>query len=412
MDIIVYALCKKYVKDSLEGMGALKGKSAYEVAQLEGYKGSQSEWVKSLKGIQGEPGFTPYIGDNGNWFINKVDLGVPARATQTYNDLQDKPQINNVELKNNLSLEDLGINIPTTTNELKNDSGFITKEDIPTKVSIFENDSEYITSADIPQNVSAFTNDAGYLISDDIKDLAQKTEIPTKVSQLTNDAKYLTSHQKLKTINGESLVGSGNIELEAESPIEDVQVNGKSVVEDKIAKIVLSDIDATMRRDFTTTKTVGYLEEGTEIKATDTVADILYRILCQKKRPDAISVYFGGSDDIPDSIDNLLWFEEFSNLDPMTLLQSGMVHIIKTGNPLYENDKERFYGAQYPVIACEKGVQLVELKQWSSHGAEGIPIPFISVEKEDYYLYYITNRTYNEDIGGATFVFTFKEGGN
>ena len=45
---------------------------------------------------------------------------------------------------------------------------------------------------------------------------ANKTEIPTvptNVSSFTNDAGYLTQHQTLKTINGETIVGDGNIEI-------------------------------------------------------------------------------------------------------------------------------------------------------------------------------------------------------
>ena len=45
---------------------------------------------------------------------------------------------------------------------------------------------------------------------------ANKTEIPTvptNVSEFTNDAGYLTQHQTLKTINGETIVGDGNIEI-------------------------------------------------------------------------------------------------------------------------------------------------------------------------------------------------------
>ena len=45
---------------------------------------------------------------------------------------------------------------------------------------------------------------------------ADKTEIPTvptNVSAFTNDAGYLTQHQTLKTINGETIVGDGNITI-------------------------------------------------------------------------------------------------------------------------------------------------------------------------------------------------------
>ena len=44
-------------------------------------------------------------------------------------------------------------------------------------------------------------------------DLLDKPSIPTKTSELENDSGFLTEHQPLKTINGESLVGTGNIEI-------------------------------------------------------------------------------------------------------------------------------------------------------------------------------------------------------
>ncbi len=99
--------------------GELDGKSAYELACDEGYKGTQSEWIESLGGIQGErgvgitdvtriatnnnidtyqivytdgnsttfnitngvdgsDGVAPHIGTNGNWWLDTVDMGVKA----------------------------------------------------------------------------------------------------------------------------------------------------------------------------------------------------------------------------------------------------------------------------------------------------------------------------------------------
>lgn len=40
----------KLVNETLTGQGALKGKSAYEIAVLNGFVGTESEWVASLKG--------------------------------------------------------------------------------------------------------------------------------------------------------------------------------------------------------------------------------------------------------------------------------------------------------------------------------------------------------------------------
>ena len=63
----------------------------------------------------------------------------------------------------------------------------------------------------------------------DLTNYATKTEIPTKVSQLENDANYITasdlnakqdtliSGTNIKTINGESILGSGNITISGSS---------------------------------------------------------------------------------------------------------------------------------------------------------------------------------------------------
>lgn len=65
----------------------------------------------------------------------QVDLGLNniyrVGGTSNYEDLRNLPKINNVELKGNKSLSDLGITIPTKTSDLINDSGFITANDIP-----------------------------------------------------------------------------------------------------------------------------------------------------------------------------------------------------------------------------------------------------------------------------------------
>ena len=102
---------------------------------------------------------------------------------------------------------------------------YYTKSDIDTSLESKANKSEIPT---VPTNVSAFTNDAGYLtqhqsldnyytkteVNTSLETKANKTEIPTvptNVSAFTNDAGYLTEHQQLKTINGESILGSGDI---------------------------------------------------------------------------------------------------------------------------------------------------------------------------------------------------------
>ncbi len=72
MDMVTYILAKRYVDDSLAGAGSLVGKSAYEVAVSNGFKGTEAEWLESLVGD------SPYIGSNGTWWVGLNDTGVVA----------------------------------------------------------------------------------------------------------------------------------------------------------------------------------------------------------------------------------------------------------------------------------------------------------------------------------------------
>ena len=56
------------------------GLSAYEIAVLYGFLGTEEEWILSLKGDNGKDGITPEIGENGNWFIGGDDTGIPSRG--------------------------------------------------------------------------------------------------------------------------------------------------------------------------------------------------------------------------------------------------------------------------------------------------------------------------------------------
>jgi hypothetical protein len=72
MDTVTYILLKNYIEDLLENAGALQGKSAYEIACENGFKGTPAEWLASLKGSE------LLIRENGNWIIDGVDTGMIA----------------------------------------------------------------------------------------------------------------------------------------------------------------------------------------------------------------------------------------------------------------------------------------------------------------------------------------------
>ena len=152
--------------------------------------------------------------------------------------------------------------VPTNVSAFTNDAGYLTEhQSLDNYYTKTESDGKYATQvvvneeiaarindvrevkatleskADkseiptVPTNVSAFTNDAGYLtehqsldnyytkteVNASLEAKADKTEIPSlngyATEQWVGQQGYLTEHQPLKTINGETIVGEGNIEI-------------------------------------------------------------------------------------------------------------------------------------------------------------------------------------------------------
>lgn len=106
-------------------------------------------------------------------------------ATNSYFDLQDKPEINSIELNGNMTSEGLGLasseDIVTINSEL---------EQIKSTIPSAENIDNQITErlADYPTKEEVTTE-----ISDAVANKADKSEIPTKTSQLTNDSGFISS---------------------------------------------------------------------------------------------------------------------------------------------------------------------------------------------------------------------------
>nr|DAE30268.1 MAG TPA: hypothetical protein [virus sp. ct5rm7] len=83
-------------KDGVDGVDGINGLSAYEIWKQEVEKGLDNphnpgtQWDKNktslqdfwyyLSGADGQDGATPKIGENGNWWINGEDTGIPARG--------------------------------------------------------------------------------------------------------------------------------------------------------------------------------------------------------------------------------------------------------------------------------------------------------------------------------------------
>ena len=71
-------------------------------------------------------------------------------------------------------------------------------------------------------------------IDNKLSSYAQTSDIPTKVSQLDNDSNFINQHQSIKTINSQSLVGTGNITISQGeyNKINTISVNSTNQVPD------------------------------------------------------------------------------------------------------------------------------------------------------------------------------------
>lgn len=118
-----------------------------------------------------------------------INASGSASGTSNYEELENKPKINDVELNGNKTLDELGINIPTNSDFTL--SGL--------KEKSYNSLSDKPTIPTVPTNISAFNNDKGY-ITKDVDDLTNYTKtsdltpVPTKVSDLYNDSGFTTSY--------------------------------------------------------------------------------------------------------------------------------------------------------------------------------------------------------------------------
>ena len=202
---------------------------------------------------------------NDSNFVSLNELS-QVSFTGNYNDLKNKPYIPEV---------------PTKTSELTNDSGFITNtaNDLTnytltsdfSSVAFTGDYDDLIDTPTIPTSMSDLMNDMGYITKDvddltyytesryysevattgNYNDLFNKPTIPTTTSELTNDSGFITdsyhdstkqdtlvSGTNIKTINNNSLLGSGNITISGGGSATDVQINGTSITSSGTANIL------------------------------------------------------------------------------------------------------------------------------------------------------------------------------
>lgn len=168
----------------------------------------------------------------------------------------------------------------------------------------------------------------------------------------------------------------------------------------------LDELPCKMGVTFDTVTTVGRLKAGSHIDEDDSLASILYKIL-YGDGVSFINLYFGASDDKPTAENGLDIIEKMSKIEDQDvdiLLEDGKLVKIITGNVTTEE-------GQFPVFACDKGAKLIKVAAWKDGTVDIIPdgYQFDTFDLGDYFLYCLKVPTYDVDLGGTTYKFTFKE---
>ena len=158
----------------------------------------------------------------------EIELLSPMRegggtGTSDYNQLENKPQINGVELVGNKTTEELGINIPTKVSQLENDSNYATEDYVDThggkidKITVNGTEQPIVdktVNIDVPEKTSDLTNDSNFVNEQFVND-AVKTETDRAIEVEDGISDLLNAHVT-NTNNPHNVtktqVGLGNVD--------------------------------------------------------------------------------------------------------------------------------------------------------------------------------------------------------
>lgn len=258
-------------------------------------------------------------------------------GTSDYNDLENKPRINNVVLEGNLSLEELGIIIP----DLKN---YVTEDALNTALL------EYAKKSDIPSIEGLLSEVKAQELYQPKGSYALKSDIPDTSGLASKDElSKAISNQKFKTINGQEITGEGNIEIQGGGSVTVDEILSETSVNPVQNKVITEKINAMNEllaqldeKVFPTTLSVS--GGGTYDEGTSQTVMVSWKLMKngQTLTPDSVTVN-------GETVDPATGYKVFTDVTTTTTYRVVVVYKGKTYNgsttATFKKTYYRYYGA-------------------------------------------------------------------
>lgn len=290
----IASIKEEIAKEVTVGAKGEDGKSAYQIAVDEGFKGSETDWLASLKGADGKDGINGTDGKPGKDGTNGVDGKTPVKGVDYFTQAEIQQVENNAAAKVNLSdyAKNADLSVVATSGsyeDLTNKPTIPAAYELPIASATTLGGVKVGSGLDITNGVLSATgggvadavdwskvqnkpNFADVATSGNYNDLSNKPtipsvaglasetyvnekvaaivipEVPTKVSELENDKGYLTEHQSLegyaKTADLAQVAKTGSYNDLIDKPTipSTTGLASTKYVDDKVAAIVIPEV--------------------------------------------------------------------------------------------------------------------------------------------------------------------------
>ena len=192
---------------------------------------------------------------NGNSLLGSGNIEIQGGSTIAVDDSLSTTSTNPVQ--NKIITEALNgkasqSDIPTKVSELTNDSDFQTASqvaaaisgiNVPTKVSQLDNDSDFQTGTQVSNSISTATS--GLATKAELAGKQDKGDYAT-TAQLNGKQDTLVSGTNIKTVNGNSLLGEGNILIKSVNVDSALSTTSENPVQNKVITNKVNTIEQSI----------------------------------------------------------------------------------------------------------------------------------------------------------------------